>query len=92
MLVATIALLPAAFVRWPIHVSWWDIRVAQMCCYPLLLLVVSYDLWSTGKVHRATVWASMLLIVVQQVRLPVGQTSLWQNFATWAQNLVRPLH
>jgi hypothetical protein len=53
MLIATISLLDAAFVRWPISAAWWDIRVAQMCCYPLLLLVVCYDLWSTGKVHRA---------------------------------------
>jgi hypothetical protein len=92
MLIATIALLPAAFIRWPIPAAWWDIRVAQICCYPLLLLVVCYDLWSTGKVHRATVWASMLLIVVQQVRMPIGRTSLWQNFATWMQNLVRSFH
>src|SRR5205807_7176863 len=37
ILIATIALLDAAFVRWPIHAAWWDLRVAQMCCYPLLL-------------------------------------------------------
>jgi len=92
MLVATITLLGAAFVRWPIPVAWWDLRVAQMCCYPLLLLLMCYDLWSTGKVHRATLWASVLLIVVQQVRIPIGRTSLWQSFATWAQNLVPSLH
>jgi hypothetical protein len=92
MLIATIALLDAAFVRWPIPAPWWDLRVAQMCCYPLLLLVVCYDLWSTGKVHRATLWASMLLIVVQQVRMPIGRSSLWQSFATWTQNLVRSFH
>lgn len=92
MLVATITLLPAAFVRWPIPVAWWDIRVAQMCCYPLLLLLMCYDLWSVGKVHRATLWGSVLLIVVHQVRMPIGRTLLWQSFATWAQNLVRSFH
>ena len=92
MLVATIALLDAAFVRWPIPAPWWDLRVAQMCCYALLLLLLCYDLWSTGRVHRATLWACVLLIVLQQVRMPVGRTSLWQSFATWAQNLVRSLY
>jgi len=66
MLIATIALLDAAFVRWPIPVAWWDIRIAQMCCYSLLLLVMCYDLWSSRKVHRATLWASIFLIVLQQ--------------------------
>jgi hypothetical protein len=92
MLVATITLLDAAFVRWPIPVAWWDIRVAQMCCYPLLVLLMCYDVWSTGKVHRATLWASALLIALQQVRLPIGRTSPWQGFAAWMQNLVRSLH
>lgn len=92
MLVATITLLDAAFVRWPIPAAWWDLRVAQMCCYPLLLLLVCYDLWTVGKVHRATLWASVLLIVAQQVRMPIGRTFLWQSLAAWAQNLVRSLH
>jgi len=92
MLVATITLLPAAFVRWPVHVAWWDVRVAQMCCYPLLLLLMGYDLWSTRKVHRATLWASIFLIVLQQARIPIGRTAFWQNFATWAHNLIRSLH
>jgi hypothetical protein len=92
MLIATITLLDAAFGRWPIHVPWWNLQLAQMCCYVLLLMVMGYDLWSTGRVHRATVWASVLLIVVQQAPVPLGRTELWQSFATWAQNLVRSLH
>lgn len=92
MLIATITLLDAAFVRWPIPVAWWDLRVAQMCCYLLLVLLTCYDLWSTGKVHRATLWASAFLILLQQMRIPIGQTSLWQAFAGWAQNLVRSPH
>lgn len=92
MLIATITLLDAAFVRWPIPVGWWDLRVAQTCCDPLLVLLMCYDLWSTGKVHRATLWASAFLILLQQMRIPIGQTSLWQGFAAWAQNLVRSPH
>ncbi len=62
-----------------------------MCCYALLLLVLGYDVWSTGKIHRATLWASVFLIVLQQVRIPIGRTALWQSFATWVQNLARSL-
>jgi hypothetical protein len=91
MLIATITLLDAAFIRWPIPVAWWDIRVAQMCCYPFLLLLICYDLWSTGKIHRATLCGSVFLIVLQQVRIPIGRTALWQSFATWVQDLARSL-
>jgi hypothetical protein len=91
ILIATITLLDAAFVRWPVHAAWWKLNVAQMCCYPLLLLLAGYDLWSTGKVYRVTIWASMLLIVQQQVRVPVGRTVPWQEFATWVQSLARSI-
>jgi hypothetical protein len=92
ILIATITLLDAAFVRWPIPVAWWDIRVAQMCCYPLLLSLIIYDLWSTGKIHRVTISASVFLIVMQQVRIPIGRTVPWQAFAAWVQNLARSYH
>lgn len=92
ILIATIALLVTAFSRFPIPVALSDHRIAQMCCYPLLLVLMGYDLWSTGKVHRATVWASVFLFVVQQVRFPIGRTALWQGFATWVLNHARSFH
>jgi hypothetical protein len=91
MLIATIMILDAAFVRWPVPATWWDLQAAQLCCYVLLLLLVGYDVWSTGKIHRATLWASVFLIVLQQVRMPIGRTAPWQSFATWVQNLARSL-
>src|SRR5439155_743366 len=55
-------------------------------------LLIGYDLWSTGKIQRATLWASAFLIVLQQVRSPIGRTVPWQSFATWVQNLARSFH
>ncbi len=92
ILIATIALLDAAFVRWTIHAAWWDLRLAQMCCYPLLLLLIGYDLWSTRRIHRATLWACVFLIVSQQMRIPISRTAPWQGFAAWVQNLARSYH
>jgi len=89
ILIATITLLDAAFIRWPIPVAWWDLRVAQMCCYVLLLLLIGYDLWSTGRVQRATLWASVFVILLQQLSSAVGRTVPWQSFAAHVQNLVR---
>lgn len=89
ILVATITILDAAFVRWPIPAAWWNLHAAELCCYALLLLLVAYDLWSRGSVYRATLWAGLFLIVMQQVRTPVGRTAAWQSFATAVQTATR---
>lgn len=83
ILIATIAMLDAAFVRWPISAAWWNLRAANLCCYGLLLAMICYDFWSTGKVQRVTLWASLFLIATKELRMPVAHTALWQNFATW---------
>lgn len=87
VLTATVALLDAAFARWPIAASWWDLRTAQLCCYFLLLLLVCYDLCFWHKIHRATILGGALLIVLQQSAHLLGYTSFWQEFAAWAQSV-----
>jgi hypothetical protein len=91
ILIATIVILDAAFVRWPISAPWWNLRAAVLCCYALLLAGICYDLWSTGKVQRATLWASVFLIATKEVRMPIGRTALWQSFATWVYMHARSL-
>jgi hypothetical protein len=92
ILIATITLLDAAFVRWPIPAAWWGLLMAQMCCYALLLLLIGYDLWSRGKVQRVTLWASAFVIVLQQLSSQVGRTFPWQSFASHVQNLARSFY
>jgi len=93
ILIATIALLIAAVARWPVgFIQHNPIWVAVLCTYGFLLLLVLYDLWTLRRVHRVTVWASAFLILVQQVRVPLGRTSAWHVFATWAQSLARAVH
>jgi len=82
-----VALMIAAIARWPIPLVQRKPLVAAIVSYAFLLMLVVYDLWSTHKIHRATIWASVFLIFVQQIRFPIGQTVAWHAFATWAQNL-----
>jgi hypothetical protein len=84
MLVATIQLLPAAIARWPI--PWLGTSLAvELCCFVLLLLVAGYDLWSTGNVHRATLWG------VIAFSLPLNpafyESVFWRHFAIWMQSI-----
>ena len=87
IIVATVALMIAAIARWPIAAVHSNPLTAALLSYVFLLMLVAYDLWSTHKVHRATIWASAFLIFVQQIRFPIAQTAAWHVFATWAQNL-----
>jgi hypothetical protein len=93
ILIATIAILDAAFERWPIPAKWWGERTAALLCtIPLLLLIMGYDYWSRGRVHRATIWASVFVVGLQQVRDPIGHSAPWQAFALWVQIHARSFH
>jgi hypothetical protein len=93
ILIATLSIMDAAFDRWPMHLPWWNFRVTPLlCCYPLLLLLMAYDKWSTSKVQRATLWASGFLVVVQTGRIFIGRTAAWQSFATWIYTHARSFY
>jgi FtsH-binding integral membrane protein len=87
ILVATIALTIAAFARW--NIVHHNILTAALLSYIFLLLMIVYDLWSTHKIQRATLWAGAFLIFVQQARIPIGGTVAWHQFASWIQTLAR---
>lgn len=87
--VGTTALLIAAIARWPFAFVNRKAPVAALVSYSFLPILVAYDLWSTRKVHRATIWAGASLIFVQQIRLPIGNTAAWHTFAGWVQSLAR---
>jgi FtsH-binding integral membrane protein len=87
IIIATVALMIAAIARWPFPLLFGNPLAAALVSYLFLLMLMAYDLWSTHKIHRATIWASAFLIFVQQVRFPMAQTAAWHAFATWAQNL-----
>jgi hypothetical protein len=83
MLFATLSLLDAGFDRWPVFDP-YSLPVVHLICFPpLLLLIIGYDWWSTGRVQRVTVWSAIFMVVVQQICYPLGRTAAWQSFATW---------
>ncbi|MDT8070328.1 MAG: hypothetical protein ROO76_19340 [Terriglobia bacterium] len=51
-----------------------------------LVLLVAYDYWSNRKISRATVYASLFLIFIQQARAPLSHTATWISFAAWVQH------
>jgi hypothetical protein len=89
ILIATTALLVAAIARWPFAMVNRHAPVATLFSYIFLLMLIAYDLWSTHRVHRATIWGGLFLVVMSQLRLPIGQSAAWHAFAGWAQHMAR---
>ncbi len=89
ILIATIALLDAPTGRPPFTVITARPFMDGVVVYAFLLLLIAYDLWSTHKVQRATIWATAFVVVVGQLRVPIGQTAAWHHFATWVQTIAR---
>lgn len=87
--IGTIALLAPAIARLPFAFVFRKGPVVALVADSFLLVLVAYDLWSTRRLHRATLWAGAFLAVVLQFRVPVGKTAAWHNFAAWVQHLVR---
>ena len=83
MLFATLAILDVAFDRWPVFATVSLPMVHIICFVPLILLLIGYDWWSTGRIQRVTFWSSAALVVVQQARHPIGHFAWWQSFAAW---------
>jgi len=85
--IATVSMLIAALARWPFSMVQGKPMIAGLFSYIFLLLLVAYDLWSTRKVHRVTLWAGAFVIVLQQICYPVGHTAAWHAFASRVQSL-----
>ena len=84
MLLATIAILPAATARLPFA---FIQQVGPLAFFGLAdLFIVAclvYDLATRGRFHRATVWGGLIIVVSHPLRLVIGNTQAWLSFATW---------
>jgi hypothetical protein len=81
MLLATISILDAAVARLPFDVfrtsSWAYLPATDM----LLAVAILYDLGSRRAVHPVYLSGGLLLVVEQALRIPVGETAVWQAIA-----------
>jgi hypothetical protein len=89
MLFATLALLDAGFDRWRVFDPYPLWQVNLICFVPLVLLIMGYDWWSTGRVQRVTIWSTVFLLSVQQSRHWVAHTAPWQHLAAQVERRMR---
>lgn len=92
ILIATIALMDAPTGRPPFDGITHHAFLDTIFVYLFILLIVAYDLWTTRRVHRATIWAAAFVFIVDMARVPIGNTPAWHTFAAWAQSLAHASH
>jgi len=82
MLLATFALLPAAFARIPPIGSLGP--PGFFGAVDLLVIAGwAYDRVTRGRIHPAFLWGGLFLIASQVLRLMIGATPAWLAFAAW---------
>jgi hypothetical protein len=89
MLLAMISILPAAVSRLPFDFIQQGgplafFGLSDLFIAPCLL----YDLFTRGRLHRATVLGGLLIVASHPLRLVVGNTPAWLAFATWLTHWV----
>jgi len=89
MLLATVALLAAAFARWP-YVSKLGNPFVYFGLADLFIVALAvWDFRTRGKLHPVTRWGGLALILSLPARLALSGTAVWLGFATWLTSLVR---
>jgi hypothetical protein len=89
MLIATLAVLPAAFARWPFAFTHrQDLLVSFGLADLAVVLVILYDVMTRGRPHVATILGGLLLVVSHPLRMIIGVTQPWLSFATWLTSWV----
>ena len=89
MLLATINLLEAAFVRFPIELITNGAPFTSFGLSDLFIVaMVVWDLRTSRKLHAVTLWAGLLTILSQPLRLMMSDTQAWLKFAGWAVGLL----
>jgi hypothetical protein len=79
-------MMVAGIARWPFRFVYQNVGNAVLVSCFFIVALVLYDLWSTHRIHRATLWGGILIILVQQTRMTIGATAAWQAFAGWMQS------
>ncbi len=87
--VANAALMLPAIARIQIPGIFRNNPAASLVADLFCLVLITYDYWSTRKVYRATIYATLFLMFVQQARAPLSHTAAWMSFASWVQHSAR---
>lgn len=82
ILIATMELITAAIARWPGVASLGAVGFFGLTDL-LIVAIAIYDYVTRGRIHPATLWGGLFLVVSQPARLFFAGTETWQSIAVW---------
>ena len=85
ILLATLAILPAAFGR-IIGIYQLNSLLGFFIQESLLILGIGYDLYVRKRIHSVYVWGGSAVVIIHLIRLPLGETKTWMTIANWLMN------
>jgi hypothetical protein len=83
MILATLALLPAAFGRIVAMAGISNPLLILLLQEALLIIAVVHDLMTKRKIHPVYKWGGALMVVIHLTRFPIGGSSWWGAVADW---------
>jgi hypothetical protein len=88
MLLATMALLPPALARWIVFYLGFGPPVVLALATLFVVPLVLWDFRTRGRLHPATLWGGLFLVLSVPVRLAIAFTNTWLAIADRAVALV----
>lgn len=83
MTLATISLLGAPIARLPFGAPVVGLPGVFALADLFIVACIVYDLATLRRVHPATLWGGLAIVVSQPLRLAISGTGLWLGFARW---------
>jgi FtsH-binding integral membrane protein len=80
---ATISLLGAPIARLPFGAPVIGLLGVFALADLFIVACVVYDLTTLRRVHPATLWGGLAIVLSQPLRLAISGTGLWLGFARW---------
>jgi len=84
MLLATLSLLTPALAR--LAIDFLGLKSPPMFFALTDVIVLAWVVWDTvlhRRLHPAFLWGTLFLLVSQPLRIAIGYTAAWQQFAAW---------
>jgi hypothetical protein len=83
ILLSTLVVGEAGIVRWPVRWVHGISHGVTLVTYVFLFLIVLYDLSSRRKIHPATLFGGLFLIVYEETQSLIGHSQVWHSVASW---------
>lgn len=88
MLLATVAILPAAFGRLFSYMDITHPAIMLLMTESIVLLGMAVDFVRTKSVHKVYLWGGGIMLFVHFIRIPLGGTEIWRSVAETLIKLV----